>query len=79
MYETMAVWETPDALPHRTAAVLEFVSIWQAAEKIVTRRRCNGLRPACSIRFVSDEFPVFHWRVRLNNKHLCFFRQSLNL
>jgi dihydrofolate reductase len=24
MYETMAVWETPDVIPHRTAAVLEF-------------------------------------------------------
>jgi hypothetical protein len=35
MYETMAVWETPDVFPHRTAAVLEFAPIWQAAEKIV--------------------------------------------
>jgi len=35
MYETMAVWETPDVIPHRTAAVLEFAPIWQAAEKIV--------------------------------------------
>lgn len=35
MYETMAVWETPDLIPHRTAAVLEFAPIWQAAEKIV--------------------------------------------
>lgn len=35
MYETMAVWETPDVIPHLTAAVLEFAPIWQAAEKIV--------------------------------------------
>jgi dihydrofolate reductase len=35
MYETMAVWETPDVIPHPTAAMLEFVPIWQAAEKIV--------------------------------------------
>jgi len=35
MYETMAVWETPDVIPHRTAAMLEFAPIWQAAEKIV--------------------------------------------
>jgi dihydrofolate reductase len=35
MYETMAVWETPDLIPHRTAAMLEFAPIWQAAEKIV--------------------------------------------
>ena len=35
MYETMAVWETPDVIPHLPAAALEFVPIWQAAEKIV--------------------------------------------
>lgn len=35
MYETMAVWETPDVIPHPTAGMLEFVPIWQAAEKIV--------------------------------------------
>ena len=35
MYETMAVWETPDVIPNPTAAMLEFVPIWQAAEKIV--------------------------------------------
>jgi dihydrofolate reductase len=35
MYETMAVWETPDELPPLIPAVLEFAPIWQAAEKIV--------------------------------------------
>jgi hypothetical protein len=35
MYETMAVWETPDVISRLPAAVLEFVPIWQAAEKIV--------------------------------------------
>ena len=35
MYETMAVWETPDVIPDPTPAMLEFVPIWQAAEKIV--------------------------------------------
>ena len=35
MYETMAVWETPDVIPDGTAAMLEYVPIWQAAEKIV--------------------------------------------
>ena len=35
MYETVAVWETPDLIPHRTAAMMEFAPIWQAAEKIV--------------------------------------------
>ena len=35
MYETMAVWQTPDAIPGRTAAALDFARIWQAAGKIV--------------------------------------------
>ncbi len=35
MYETMAVWQTPDVIPARTPAALEFARIWQAAEKIV--------------------------------------------
>jgi dihydrofolate reductase len=34
MYETMAVWETPEVIP-LTGAGLEFTPIWQAAEKIV--------------------------------------------
>lgn len=35
MYETMAAWETPDTIPNRTPAMLEFARIWQAADKIV--------------------------------------------
>jgi dihydrofolate reductase len=35
MYETMAVWETPEVLPNLTPAAREYVAIWQAAEKIV--------------------------------------------
>ena len=35
MYETMAVWETPDVIPGRTPAMLDFARIWQAADKIV--------------------------------------------
>ncbi len=35
MYETMAVWETPEVLSFLPAAGLEFVPIWQAADKIV--------------------------------------------
>jgi dihydrofolate reductase len=35
MYETMAIWETPDVIPARTAAMLDFARIWQAADKIV--------------------------------------------
>ncbi len=35
MYETMAVWEAPDVIPHQTVAASEYASIWQAAEKAV--------------------------------------------
>lgn len=35
MYETMAVWETPEVIFHPTAGMLDYVPIWQAAEKIV--------------------------------------------
>jgi dihydrofolate reductase len=38
MYETMAVWETPEVNPGRTPAMLEFARIWQAADKIVYSR-----------------------------------------
>ena len=35
MYETMAVWETPDVLGDLNATAMEYVPIWQAADKIV--------------------------------------------
>jgi dihydrofolate reductase len=35
MYETMAIWETPDVIPGLTSAMLNFARIWQAADKIV--------------------------------------------
>jgi dihydrofolate reductase len=40
MYQTMAVWETPDVIPPdvvpgRTPAIVDFARIWQAAHKIV--------------------------------------------
>lgn len=34
-YETMAIWETPDAIPGLTPAMRAFARIWQAADKIV--------------------------------------------
>jgi hypothetical protein len=42
MYETMAIWETPDVIPGLTSAMLNFVRIWQAADKIVYPRRPDG-------------------------------------
>lgn len=38
LYELMAIWETPDALPEQSPAILEYARIWQAAEKIVFSR-----------------------------------------
>ncbi len=35
MYETTAIWETPDVIPGLTSAMLNFARIWQAADKIV--------------------------------------------
>ena len=35
MYETLAVWETPEVIPGLTPAMLDFARIWQAADKIV--------------------------------------------
>ncbi|MAS37243.1 MAG: deaminase [Anaerolineaceae bacterium] len=37
-YETMTVWETPDAMSGLTPAMTEFGPIWQAADKIVYSR-----------------------------------------
>ena len=34
-YETMTIWDTPDVLPGRTPAMMDFGQIWQAADKIV--------------------------------------------
>jgi len=34
-YETMKVWQTPEALPDQTVDMLDFAHIWQAADKIV--------------------------------------------
>jgi len=46
MYETMTVWETPEAIPHLSAVVLEFAPIWQAAEKIVYSRTLQTVTTA---------------------------------
>lgn len=35
VHETMAVWETPEVIPGRTAAMMDYVPIWRAADKIV--------------------------------------------
>lgn len=43
MYETMAVWQTPEVMPGLTPDRLEFARIWQAADKIVYSRSLESL------------------------------------
>jgi len=43
MYETMAVWETPEVIPGCTPAMLEFARVWQAADKIVISRSLESV------------------------------------
>jgi dihydrofolate reductase len=38
MYETMAIWDTPDFIPDPTPVMRAFARIWQAADKIVYSR-----------------------------------------
>jgi dihydrofolate reductase len=35
IYETMAIWETPDVIPGLSPVEMEFARIWQSADKIV--------------------------------------------
>jgi hypothetical protein len=35
MYETLAIWETPDVIPGLTPVMLDRARIWQVADKIV--------------------------------------------
>ena len=35
MYQTMAIWQTPDVIPGLTPAGLDFARIWQGTDKIV--------------------------------------------
>src|SRR5215475_14592242 len=50
IYETIAIWETPDVIPGLTPRMLDFARIWQVADKMVyswipldERRFSNGL------------------------------------
>ena len=57
MYETMAVWETPDALGDLTAAARDYEPIWRAADKIVystTLQSVSSAKTRLLQRFDSD-------------------------
>ena len=43
IYETMAIWETPEVIPGRTPGMLDFARIWQAAGKIVYSKSLKTL------------------------------------
>lgn len=43
MYQTMVYWETAHAEPGQPAHVLEFASLWQAADKIVFSRTLSSV------------------------------------
>jgi dihydrofolate reductase len=46
MYETMAAWETPETIPDRTPAMLDFATVWQAANKVVYSRTLEAVHTA---------------------------------
>ena len=57
VYESVAVWESPDVLPGLTPTALEFAPIWQAAEKIVystTLQRVTTAKTRLERRFEAD-------------------------
>ena len=43
MYETMAVWQTPELIPGLTPDRLDFAQTWQAADKIVYSKSLESL------------------------------------
>jgi dihydrofolate reductase len=57
MYETVAVWESPDMLPPLTPVAMEFAPIWRAAEKIVystTLQQVTTAKTRLERRFEAD-------------------------
>lgn len=46
MYEVLAVWDTPDALPDPSPAMLDFAAIWGAADKVVFSRTLEAVATA---------------------------------
>src|SRR5262245_16252625 len=43
MYETLAIWQTPEVIPGLTPAMRDFAQIWQAADKIVYSRTMEAV------------------------------------
>src|SRR5258708_37449469 len=66
-YETMTIWETPEVIPGRTPAMLDFARIWQGANKIVyskslesvstPKTRLEGEFEPQTVRDLNAQFP----------------------
>jgi dihydrofolate reductase len=46
MYETMAVWDTPEAFPDPSLAIRDFAEVWRAADKVVYSRTLDATTTA---------------------------------
>ncbi|MEA2473154.1 MAG: hypothetical protein QOE06_1069 [Thermoleophilaceae bacterium] len=46
MYETMVVWETPEAFADGTPVIKDYAEIWQAADKVVYSRTLEAASSA---------------------------------
>jgi dihydrofolate reductase len=68
MYETLAVWETPEVIPDLTPAALEFARIWQAADKIVYSKSLETVAtPKTRLERVFDPQAVRDLKARLSH------------
>jgi dihydrofolate reductase len=65
MYETMAVWQTPDVIPGPMPAMLEFARIWQSAGKIVYSKSLETVStPKAHLEREFDPQAVREWKAQ---------------
>jgi dihydrofolate reductase len=68
MFQTMAVWETPEVIPGVTPELLEFARIWQAADKIVYSRTLETVStPKTRLEREFDAEVVRGWKAHLGH------------
>ena len=71
MYETMAIWQTPDVIPPDvvpggTPAMLDFARTWQAADKIVYSKSLGTVStPKTRLEREFDPQAVRDWKAQL--------------
>ena len=77
MYQTMAVWETPDVIPGRTPAILDFARIWQAADKIVYSKSLETVStPKTRLKREFEPQLVRHLKVQLPHDGINLLRRA---